>query len=202
MTEPHPAHDPHRRADGGQPSWYGGGASGGGSSAASWPDGPAADADRAGWEQAPSYAEQQPAPAYGGDAGHGQDGYAPAGYAPAPGHGRPAYGFGAPLAPGQTEGTGRSVASMILGIVSIVFGIVGIPASCCCWFIGWIFPVAALVAAVVGLTQARGAEDSRHRPLLIAGAVLGGTGLLLVAAAFVAGLLGTIPGLYDAPGDY
>ena len=117
MTEPHPAHDPHRRADGGQPSWYGGGASGGGSSAASWPDGPAADADRAGWEQAPSYAEQQPAPAYGGDAGHGQDGYAPA-----PGHGRPAYGFGAPLAPGQTEGTGRSVASMILGIVSIVGG--------------------------------------------------------------------------------
>lgn len=122
MTEPHPAHDPHRRADGGQPSWYGGGASGGGSSAASWPDGPAADADRAGWEQAPSYAEQQAAPAYGGDAGHGQDGYAPAGYAPAPGHGRAAYGFGAPLAPGQTEGTGRSVASMILGIVSIVGG--------------------------------------------------------------------------------
>lgn len=122
MTEPHPAHDPHRRADGGQPSWYGGGASGGGSSAASWPDGPAADADRAGWEQAPSYAERQAAPAYGGDAGHGQDGYAPAGYAPAPGHGRPAYGFGAPLAPGQTEGTGRSVASMILGIVSIVGG--------------------------------------------------------------------------------
>ncbi|TFI26717.1 DUF4190 domain-containing protein, partial [Micrococcus endophyticus] len=34
----------------------------------------------------------------------------------------PAYGFGAPLAPGQTEGTGRSVASMILGIVSIVGG--------------------------------------------------------------------------------
>ncbi len=99
----------------------------------------------------------------------------------------------------QSPGT---PAPQILGIVSIVFGIVGIPASCCCWFIGWIFPVAALVAAVVGLTQARGAEDSRHRPLLIAGAVLGGTGLLLVAAAFVAGLLGTIPGLYDVPGDY
>ncbi|MFP3336558.1 hypothetical protein R0J91_00855 [Micrococcus sp. SIMBA_131] len=77
MTDPHASHDPRREAA--RPSWYGSeagaGSSGTGSSAAGWPDAPTGDADRAAWDQAPSYAEQeeQTRPAYDQPYGYGQD---------------------------------------------------------------------------------------------------------------------------------
>lgn len=68
MTDPHASHDPRR--EGARPSWYGSEA-GAGSSGTGWPG----DADRAAWDQAPSYAEQeeQTRPAYGQPYGYGQD---------------------------------------------------------------------------------------------------------------------------------
>lgn len=171
MTDPNPAHDPQRRADGEQPTWYGGdagsgasgaGSSGTGSSAAGWPDAPAADADRAGWDQAPSYAEQQAqaAPGYGG-AGYGGAGY---GYAPAP-----AYGYGAPLQPGQTEGTGRSVASMIIGIISIVGG-----------FALFVPPIIGVILGHMGLKR-----EPNGRGMAIAGLVMNYLSLAFVLLGLV-----------------
>ena len=197
MTDPNPAHDPHRRADGEQPSWYGGdagaGSSGTGSSAAGWPDAPAAD--RAGWDQAPSYAEQQ-APAspghghdaagYGGagygDAGYGGAGYDAAGYAPAYGQGGAPYGYGAPLAPGQTEGTGRSVASMIIGILSIIGGLT------------LLFPpIVGVILGHMGLKR-----EPNGRGMAIAGLVMNYLslallllGVVLVTILIVAGMAAT-----------
>lgn len=176
MTDPNPAHDPHRRADGEQPSWYGGdagaGSSGTGSSAAGWPDAPAADADRAGWDQAPSYAEQQAqaAPGHGHDAaGYGPAGYAAADYAPAYGQGGAPYGYGAPLAPGQTDGTGRSVASMILGILSIIGG-----------FALVLPPIVGVILGHMGLKR-----EPNGRGMAIAGLVMNYLSLALVLIGVV-----------------
>ncbi|MFI7397559.1 DUF4190 domain-containing protein [Micrococcus luteus] len=171
MTDPHASHDPRREAA--RPSWYGSeagaGSSGTGSSAAGWPATPTGDADRAAWDQAPSYAEQeeQTRPAYGQPYGYGQD----ATTVPAYGQGTPGYGFGAPLQPGQTEGIGRSVASMILGIISVVGG-----------FTFLLPPIVGVVLGHLGLKR-----EPHGRGMAIAGLVMNyiSLALLLLAVVFL-----------------
>ena len=168
MTDPHASHDPHR--DGARPHWYGSEA-GAGSSAAGWPDTPADAAERAAWDQAPSYSEQQeqPRPAYGQPYGYGQDGTTVPGYGH--GQGTPAYGYGAPLQPGQTAGTGRSVASLILGIISVVGGF------------GLVIP--PIVGVVLGHTALK--REPHGRGMAIAGLVMNYVSLaLLLAVVLVA----------------
>ncbi|MFE8935085.1 DUF4190 domain-containing protein [Micrococcus luteus] len=186
MTDPHASHDPRREAA--RPSWYGSeagaGSSGTGSSAAGWPDAPTGDADRAAWDQAPSYAEQeeQTRPAYGQPYGYGQD----ANTVPAYGYGQgtPGYGFGAPLQPGQTEGVGRSVASMILGIISVVGG-----------FTFLIPPIVGVVLGHLGLKR-----EPHGRGMAIAGLVMNYVSLALLLLAVVFLVILVIAGI--SLGDY
>ncbi len=73
----------------------------------------------------------------------------------------------------------------ILGIVSLVAGIIGIPASCCCWFLGWIPAIVALGTGIVSLVQGKDEPNPEGKPFAIAGIVLGALGLLLVAIMFI-----------------
>lgn len=76
----------------------------------------------------------------------------------------------------------------VLGIVSLVSGLVGLVAACCCWIVGWIFPVVALVTGIIGLVQLKDRPSSSSaRPLLIIGIVLGVLGLILVVFSAVWG---------------
>ena len=186
MTDPHASHDPRREAA--RPSWYGSeagagscaGSSGTGSSAAGWPG----DADRAAWDRAPSYAEQegQTRPAYGQPYGYGQD----ANTVPAYGYGQgtPGHGFGAPLQPGQTEGIGRSVASMILGIISVVGG-----------FTFLLPPIVGVVLGHIGLKR-----EPHGRGMAIAGLVMNYVSLALLLLAVVFLVILVIAGI--SLGDY
>lgn len=73
----------------------------------------------------------------------------------------------------------------ILGIVSLIAGIIAIPASCCCWFLGWIPALTALVTGIIGYLQLRENPTSDAKPFLIAGIVLGAIGLVLAVASLV-----------------
>lgn len=158
----------------------GAGSSSTGSSAAGWPG----DADRTAWDQAPSYAEQeeQTRPAYGQPYGYGQD----ATTVPAYGYGQgtPGYGFGAPLQPGQTEGIGRSVASMILGIISVVGG-----------FTFLLPPIVGVVLGHIGLKR-----EPHGRGMAIAGLVMNYVSLALLLLAVVFLVILVIAGI--SLGDY
>ncbi len=72
-----------------------------------------------------------------------------------------------------------------LGIVSLVVGLISIPASCCCWFLGWIPALVAIVTGIIGYLQLPEHPRSDAKPLLICGIVLGVLGLLAVLASFV-----------------
>lgn len=73
----------------------------------------------------------------------------------------------------------------ILGIVSLVAGIIGIPASCCCWFLGWIPALVALGTGIASVMQAKDDPNSDAKPFGIAGIVLGAVGLLLVLVGII-----------------
>lgn len=166
MTDPNPAHEPHRHADDAQPDWYGAGAggesSGTGSSSAGWPDAPAAD--QAAWAQAPAYAEQDPRSALG----HGQ------GAAPAYG-----YGQGAPYQPVPNGGTGLSVASLVLGILSIIGG-----------FTLVVPPIVGVVLGHMGLKR-----EPAGRGMAIAGLVMNYLSVALLIAGVVLVMLLVFAGI-------
>ncbi|MDX2341536.1 DUF4190 domain-containing protein [Micrococcus sp. M4NT] len=166
MTEPNAQPDPHR-APASQPSWYGSGSADGanGSSAAGWPD---ASGTRGPETTAP------------GPYGRGGDGASPGAYGTAPGSygayggGMPAYTYGGqPLAPGQTAGTGLSVSSMILGIVSLVGGLM-------------LFfpPIVGVVLGHMGLKR-----EPNGRGMAIAGLVMNYISLALLALLVVGFIL-------------
>lgn len=94
-------------------------------------------------------------------------GGAPAG--PPPPHGP----YGVP--PGAGSDTPKT-----LGIISLIAGVISLPASCCCWFIGWIPAVVAIATGVIGYTQLPQHPRSEAKPLLICGVVLGVLGLVCV----------------------
>lgn len=108
----------------------------------------------------------------------------------------PQYGQQAPGMPGpygqQPAPFGAQPANSTVktvGIVSLVAGIIGLPAACCCWFIGWIPALVALGTGVYGLTQVKDdPSQADSKPFLIIGIVLGALGLLLVLASAVWGV--------------
>lgn len=73
----------------------------------------------------------------------------------------------------------------ILGIVSLVAGILGIPASCCCWFLGWIPALVAIGTGAASLTQAKGNPSSTATPFAVSGLILGAIGLVLALISIV-----------------
>ena len=118
----------------------------------------------------------------------------PYGAAPPPGgppYGPPPPGGGPHWQQPQQDGPKQ------LGIASLALGIVGLPATCCCWFLGWVFPVAALVTGLIGYTRASNTPGSDAKPFSIAGIALGAVGLLIVVASFVWAIFYNGTSLYD-----
>jgi phage FluMu protein Com len=98
------------------------------------------------------------------------------GAAPGPGLGPPANPFEGPATPPEygppsRQTDGRAVASLVLGILSIV-------GSCCCPFVG-------LPLAIIGLTLGILARNSENRGMAIAGVVLSALGTVLGIAGAV-----------------
>lgn len=134
-------------------------------------------------------------------------GYPPAG--PPSGPGQPPYGasppppggYGPPPGVGGPYGGGphpSNNSTKQLGIASLVTGLIGVPATCCCWFLGWVFPVAALITGLIGYNKAGqepGSDDAK--PFAIAGIILGVVGLLIVVASIVWVIFGGASTFYD-----
>lgn len=120
-------------------------------------------------------------------------GAAPTPYGAAPPPGGP---YGPPPGGGYGPPGGNDQAKTF-GIVSLVLGIIGLPATCCCWFIGWIFPVGALITGLVGYSKAGENPSSEAKPFSIAGIVLGAVGLLVCLASFVWVIFYNGTSLYD-----
>ena len=93
-------------------------------------------------------------------------------------------GFGAPLQPGQTDGVGRSVASMILGIISVVGG-----------FTFLLPPIVGVVLGHIGLKR-----EPHGRGMAIAGLVMNYVSLALLLLAVVFLVILVIAGI--SLGDY
>lgn len=100
------------------------------------------------------------------------------------GQGTPGHGFGAPLQPGQTDGVGRSVASMILGIISVVGG-----------FTFLLPPIVGVVLGHIGLRR-----EPHGRGMAIAGLVMNYVSLALLLLAVVFLVILVIAGI--SLGDY
>lgn len=79
----------------------------------------------------------------------------------------------------------------VLGIISLVTGIIAIPLSCC-WFLGWIPALAAVITGIIGLVQAKDDPASDAKPFLIIGLVLGALSFVLVIAFFIFGIASTM----------
>ncbi|MFF0436858.1 DUF4190 domain-containing protein [Streptomyces sp. NPDC004327] len=122
---------------------------------------------------APGGAFGYPAPATP-PAGAQQPGY---GY-PAPTSAYPAYGasgYGQPGWGPPTPSNGMGTASMVLGIIAV--------AGFCLWGFGAILGILALIFGIIGLKKA-GRGEATNRGMAIAGVVLGSIGIL-VSAAFL-----------------
>lgn len=76
-----------------------------------------------------------------------------------------------------------------LGIASLTTGILGLPFSCCCFFIAWILPLVALVTGIVSLSQASKDPRSDAKPFALAGIALGAVGLVLTVVFLLVGAL-------------
>jgi len=100
----------------------------------------------------------------------------PGGFAPPPG------GFAPPPAQPYVPGVG-SRQQNALAITSLVLGIVTLVLAFCCWPLGAITGIAALITGFLGLRKADELAGE-GKPLAIAGMVMGGLGLL-AAVAFV-----------------
>ncbi len=104
---------------------------------------------------------------------YGAPGYPPAVPAyPQPGYpqsGYPQPGYGAPMgAPAKQNNT--------LGLLAMIFGIVGIPTFCC--YIGTLFGIAGVVLGMLGLRKVA-AGEANNRGMAIAGVACGAVAALL-----------------------
>jgi hypothetical protein len=103
----------------------------------------------------------------------------PGGYGP-PGMGGPPPGFGPPMGGGPMMG-GPKVHP--LAIVSLITGILSLPA-CCCWFFGFPLPICAIVCAIIGLGKIKANPQMfKGGGMCVAGMVCGGFGLLMTVGA-------------------
>lgn len=128
-----------------------------------------------------------PPPPPPGGFGSPPGGPPPGGYGPPPPMTPPPMGaspYGGAPQPGNDT-------PKVLGIVSLVAGIVAIP-SACCWFLGWIPALVAIITGIVGLVQLKDHPGSDAKPFLIIGLVLGALSLLLLILVFVLGVAAQI----------
>lgn len=76
-------------------------------------------------------------------------------------------------------------------------GLVGIPAACCCWYIGWFPALLALLLAAIGFARMKDDPNSDAKPLLIGGLVLGSLGLVIIVVVLVLMGIGNMPESYS-----
>jgi hypothetical protein len=79
------------------------------------------------------------------------------------------------------------------GVLALIFGILGLVLSLCCWPVGLLFDIAAGALGFVGLNRAKQGLAS-NRGMALAGVILGVVGLLIaivLAILQVSGALGS-----------
>jgi hypothetical protein len=86
-------------------------------------------------------------------------------------------GYGAPMGPPVQQNT--------LGLVSMILGIVSIPAICCA-FLGILAGAAAVVLGVLGMRKAA-AGQATNRGQALAGVICGSIGLVISVISLIAG---------------
>lgn len=139
--------------------------------------------------QQPPYGSPPGAPPFGGGSpppfGGGGSGYGPppGGYPPA---GGPPGGYQPPV-PGFFPGAGQQ--TEVTAIVSLVAGLIGMPASFCCSFLAipvWIVAIGSGVFALMKISK----EPARWKgkEIAIGGIVLGGLGFVLLGILLAFGL--------------
>jgi hypothetical protein len=89
----------------------------------------------------------------------------------------PVAGYGAPMGGPQQNNT--------LGLISMILGIIAIPAACCA-FLGMIVGVGALVLGILGMRKAAAGQAS-NRGQALAGVICGSIGLVLSIGSAIAG---------------
>lgn len=102
-------------------------------------------------------------------------------YPPTPQYGQPPYGAAGPPPYGAPEANPYAIphaapdgSAKTLGIVSIVVGLIAIPLGCCCWPVGALAALVALICGGMGLSKANALQgDGNERTLAIIGIVLG-----------------------------
>lgn len=105
---------------------------------------------------------------------------------PGTGYAAPAYPVAGYLGPPPPRYAGTQQNTM--GLLAMIFGIVGIPLGVCCWFGGLPLAVAGIVLGVLGMRKA--AEGlATNRGMALAGVICGAVGVVLSIAAFVFSLV-------------
>lgn len=98
------------------------------------------------------------------------------GYAAPPGYGTPP-GYGGPP---------QSQPNNVLGLLGMIFGIVGIPLSLCCGLFGLPFPVAAIVLGALGMRRVSEGRAT-NRGMALAGVICGAIGVVLAIISVALG---------------
>ncbi|HEX7743801.1 MAG TPA: DUF4190 domain-containing protein [Micromonosporaceae bacterium] len=96
-------------------------------------------------------------------------------YGAAPGYPPPGYGV-----PGQPPPNNT------LGLLAMIFGIVGIPLGVCCGLFGTPFGIAGVVLGILGLNRANQGQAT-NRGQALAGLICGAVGIVLAIVAFILG---------------
>jgi hypothetical protein len=103
----------------------------------------------------------------------------------------PMAGYGAPMGgPTQQNNT--------LGLLAMIFGIVGTVLSMCCWPAGFLFDIAAGVLGLLGLQRANEGTAS-NRGMALTGVILGGIGFLLAILFAVLQFSGVFNNMVNMP---
>ena len=103
------------------------------------------------------------------------------------GYGAPAPGY--PAAPGSPYGAPAPEQNNTLGLLGMIFGIVGIPAACCA-FLGFLLGAAGIVLGVLGMKRVSEGKAS-NRGMALAGVICGAVAVVL---SIISGAIGFISG--------
>jgi hypothetical protein len=102
------------------------------------------------------------------------------------GYGTPAPGY--PAAPGA-YGTPPPQQNNTIGLLGMIFGIVGIPAACCA-FLGFLLGAAGIVLGVLGMKRVSEGTAS-NRGMALAGVICGAVAVVL---SIISGAIGFVSG--------
>lgn len=145
----------------------------------------------------PSGPDQGPVPPLPDDGLDGESsGYSPQCGAPTP-PGPAPYGI-QPSKYGPPPGPSDQRTAQTLGVIGVVAGVVALPSTFCCWFVGWIPALVAIVTGAIGLIRAKD-QNSGGTIALCIGAIVLGFAAVVVAVLVLA--FGLASGVMDVNSD-